>query len=346
MPDNNQKPIFIIGCERSGTTLIRLILHSHPRIALPPQTKFLKKIYKRRLRWRDLRKLKNRRRLADWFTNHFDKRTKLPDLGLNPDVIRLEVVASANTLGAAASGVFKLYSSKFDKPRWGDKRPYYIKYLRQLLTLFPDAQIIHVIRDGRDCIASLKNMPWWKQNLPYTILNWQEAIHKGKRARSLLPKEQYFEIRYEDFISHPEKWTREICNFLGETFYPEMLQFQKTAQIAVPDYKMPWHSTTRESLSSAAIGRWQRDLEKWQIGLIEKKVGRELKEWNYQLSNMKYTVPFREQIKFYWELVKYRTQSLFLTGLDRFMSFFYPWPLDYQFYPSKSKEGPNLEKEL
>ncbi|HIF27181.1 MAG TPA: hypothetical protein EYQ40_01340, partial [Candidatus Marinimicrobia bacterium] len=60
MSKNNQKPIFIIGCERSGTTLIRLILHSHPNIALPPQTKFLKKIYKRRLQWRNLANEANR----------------------------------------------------------------------------------------------------------------------------------------------------------------------------------------------------------------------------------------------------------------------------------------------
>jgi hypothetical protein len=231
MSKNNQKPIFIIGCERSGTTLIRLILHSHPNIALPPQTKFLKKIYKRRLQWRNLANEANRIKLSHWFTDHFDNHTKLPDLGLEAGDIRKEIVSSATSLGAAATGVFKLYSRKFNKPRWGDKRPYYIKYVKQLLALFPDAQIIHVVRDGRDCIASLMKMPWWKKDLAYTILNWQEAIQEGKRANRSLPVEQFIEIRYEDFVSHPEKWARELCRFLGEKYNSDMLKFQEIAEM-------------------------------------------------------------------------------------------------------------------
>ena len=116
MPENNQKPIFIMGCERSGTTLIRLILHSHPNIALPPQTKFLKKIYKRRLQWLNLANEANRIKLSHWFTDHFDNHTKLPDLGLESGDICKEIVSSATSLGAAATGVFKLYSRKFNKP--------------------------------------------------------------------------------------------------------------------------------------------------------------------------------------------------------------------------------------
>ena len=330
MSENNQKPIFIIGCERSGTTLIRLILHSHPNIALPPQTKFLKKIYKRRLQWRNLANEANRIKLSHWFTDHFDNHTKLPDLGLEAGDIRKEIVSSATSLGAAATGVFKLYSRKFNKPRWGDKRPYYIKYLRQLLALFPDAQIIHVVRDGRDCIASLMKMPWWKKDLAYTILNWQEAIQEGKRANRSLPVEQFIEIRYEDFVSHPEKWARELCRFLGEKYNSDMLKFQEIADIAVPDYKMPWHSATREPISNTAIGRWQRDLEKWQVSLIEKVMGQELKEWGYELSNVDATIPIGERIKYFKGLVSYRMNRWFVLGLDWFISLFYPWPLSYK----------------
>ncbi len=330
MSANNQKPIFIVGCERSGTTLIRLILHSHPNIALPPQTKFLKKIYKRRLRWRNLTNEASRIKLGRWFAEHFDKRTKLPDLGLEVGAIHKEIISSATSLGAAATSVFSLYSRKFNKPRWGDKRPYYIKYLKQLLALFPDAQIIHVVRDGRDCIASLLKMPWWKEDLVYSIFNWQEAIRKGKHASRVLPEEQFIEIRYEDFVTHPEKWTRELCRFLGEEYHPEMLRFQETAEIAVPDYKMPWHSATREPLSSTAVGRWQKDLEKWQIRLIENAAGRELKEWGYELSGVNAIIPLGERFKYYKGLVEYRLNGWFISGLDRFISLFYPWPLSKQ----------------
>ena len=153
--------------------------------------------------------------MGHWFVDNFEKRTKLPDLGLEIGAIHKEIISSATSLGAAASGVFRLYSRKFDKPRWGDKRPYYIKYLKQLLALFPDAQIIHVVRDGRDCIASLLKMRWWKEDLVYSIFNWQEAIRKGKQASRVLSEEQFIEIRYEDFITHTGKMDPRIVPVSG-----------------------------------------------------------------------------------------------------------------------------------
>ena len=84
MQNISNKPIFIVGCERSGTTVVRLILHTHPNIAIPPQTKILKKLYKRRLIFRDLSKKQNRSKIAEYILSNYDKKTKLVDLGVDP----------------------------------------------------------------------------------------------------------------------------------------------------------------------------------------------------------------------------------------------------------------------
>jgi hypothetical protein len=84
--------------------------------------------------------------------------------------------------------VFQRYAARFDKPRWGDKRPAYIQNLDVILRLFPDAQIVNIVRDGRDCVASLKEMSWHRQDLYATIAAWARAVDEARRAaRRLTP---------------------------------------------------------------------------------------------------------------------------------------------------------------
>ena len=65
----SDRPIFVIGCPRSGTTMLQLMLHSHPRIAVPPETRFLVPGYYRRFFFGDLREQRNRRRLGRWIVS-------------------------------------------------------------------------------------------------------------------------------------------------------------------------------------------------------------------------------------------------------------------------------------
>ena len=128
---NDIRPIFIAGSERSGTTLLRLMLHAHPHIAIPPQTKYLKKLYKRRLLFGNLQKEKNREKLAEWFFTHFDKSTKLNDLEIDQDSLRKGLLES-KSLGAALAVPWICYAQGHGKERWGDKRPYYIHHMEKL----------------------------------------------------------------------------------------------------------------------------------------------------------------------------------------------------------------------
>ena len=108
-------------------------------------------------------------KIIEWMLQR-ETNTKLIDLKLDSSHLR-ELWANCTTLGEITGTVFQQYSETRHKPRWGDKRPYYIRYISQLLKLYPDARIIHVIRNGHDCIASLKRMPWWKKNSIHSMLN-------------------------------------------------------------------------------------------------------------------------------------------------------------------------------
>ena len=168
------------------------MLHAHQRIAIPPEDRELLEIYHARHRYGDLRKPSNHRRLAQRLAQ--ERRFRL-----GADAITDVVLAAPPTLGSAFGAVRQAYARKFDKPRWGDKRPVFLLEYDVILRLFPDAQLIHIVRDGR-AVASLKRMPWWKTGAIGGMARWVESIKAGERLRRRLRADQFCEIRYEDLV--------------------------------------------------------------------------------------------------------------------------------------------------
>lgn len=190
------RPIFVVGCPRSGTTLLQLMLHAHPRIAIPPETRHLLPAYHRRAAFGDLRDPANRARVAEFITSG----RRYCDLKVPRAQLISTIVDGPPTIGSALGLVFVEYARRFGKPRWGDKRPLYLHHVPTLLRLFPDAQIVHIIRDARACVASLKRMPWWRGGGVAAAARWVHSMRDGRRARRRLRPGQYYELRYEDLV--------------------------------------------------------------------------------------------------------------------------------------------------
>jgi hypothetical protein len=282
-PDHaaSDRPIFIVGCPRSGTTLLQLMLHAHPAIAIPPENRFLLELYDRRDQFGDLRERHNRRKVAKFIVKR--RRSKVRDYGLNPSRTKRRIVQAAPTVGSAAGVVFRSYAARFGKRRWGDKRPAYIQRLDTVLRMFPEAQVIHIVRDGRDCVSSLKRMPWWDGGSMVAIWTWRSAIVNGRRARARLSPDSYIEMRYEDLVTAPEDELRRLCDFLGEEFSEAMLEPQRVADVAVPDRKV-WHTRTYQAVDDKAMQRWRNDLEPWELDLFEFVAAPQMRLHGYELS--------------------------------------------------------------
>ena len=274
------RPIFVVACPRSGTTLLQVMLHAHPRIAIPPENRFFLETYKSRKKFGDLRKPAKRAALAKSIT----KQKRYADMKVPPEVLKQAIVDGPPTVGSALGIVFREYAAHFGKPRWGDKRPLYLNYIPLLLTLFPDAQIINIVRDGRDCVASLKRMPWWKTGSISAISRWVQSMNMSARARKSLRPDQYYEFKYEDLVSDPRTELEKLCAFLGEEFHEAMLEPSRVAGEAVPERKSH-HARTHESVSTASVGQWAEKLERWEIAVIETLGRRHFKYYGYPLSD-------------------------------------------------------------
>jgi hypothetical protein len=277
----SDRPIFIVGCPRSGTTLLQLMLHSHRRIAIPAETRFVLPAYWRRRDFGDLNDAQNRRILAKWIVGR--KGSRFADLGLDPQAVATEIAAGPPTLGSAVEIVFRAYARRFGKPRWGDKRPGYLVHLDVLLRMWPNAQFVHLIRDGRDCVASLQEMPWYRPDIYHAICTWREAIDYGRRYARRLGPGSFYQLQYERLVADPAGELAKLCGFLGEDYDAAMAAPQDIAERTVPAWKK-WHTDTRAAIRSSRVGSWTHRLQPWEIGLAEAALGSRLTDIGYELS--------------------------------------------------------------
>lgn len=277
----SDRPVFVIGCARSGTTMLQLMLHAHPHIAVPPETRFLETAYYRRRVYGDMRDVRNRQNLAEWIAR--DKSTKFWDLGIGQDDYIRQAAQGPGSLGSVIGRAFRMYGERFGKPRWGDKRPSYVRKVDILRRLFPDAQFVHLIRDGRDCAASLKEMPWYSLDSFHAIANWAEAIDAGDRLRRKLPEDTYYELSYEELTHDPATQLKRLCQFLNEDFDSAMCEPHMLAGVAVPKNKT-WHSNTHTEVTGERVGSWSTRLTAWEIALCEEVLGERLLRHGYELS--------------------------------------------------------------
>jgi hypothetical protein len=254
---NSCRPIFVLGCPGSGTSLLRRMLNNHPRIAIPPETRFLLSAYEHRDAYGDLRELENRKALAEWIVAGAG--TRFGSLGLSPRRITDEIVAGPPTLGSALGIVLRGYARQLGRPRWGDSRPGYVRYIDALLRLFPNAQIVHVIRDGRDCVASLKRMSWWRMPIHHSVATWIQAIDAGHVAAGRLSPGTYTETRHERLIGDPTGSLRVLCEFLGEEYVPAMAR----------------------PVESISPSTWTHTLERWELELCETAMAERLTGYGY-----------------------------------------------------------------
>jgi hypothetical protein len=195
----SERPIFIIGCARSGTTLVRLILDSHPRISAGAETKFLP----------ELGAMVERARIEGKF-----------------DVSRAYVLELMRGFYGRLQGDYMI---RRGKRRWAEKTPGYTMHLPLIEELYPTAQYVHVIRDGRDVVASHRDRWGYRTALGTGLRKWPAYITVARRFARGLPPDRYHEMRYEDLVREPEQTARELFAFLGEPWDPQVLAYDLSA---------------------------------------------------------------------------------------------------------------------
>ncbi len=314
----SDRPVFVMGCPRSGTTLVTLMLHAHSRIAMPPETRFLLDVYRRRGEFGDLTVRANRRRLAKAIVRN--RGNRFLHLGLERLPVRKAIVRGAPTVGSALGTVFRSYAARFGKPRWGDKLPTYFRNVEAIRAMFPDAQFVHVVRDGRDCVASLKTMTWWQRRADSVdaMALWVHSVDCVRRAAKSLPSDALWELRYEDLVVDPERELRALCDFLGEEFEEDMLTPRRVVEQSLPTREREgWHANTLNDVSASRVGGHREVLDPWELRLMERVAGSRMRRLGYDVVPAQGRPPFWQWLRYAVKLTSLRIRTRVLAHKDR-----------------------------
>jgi Sulfotransferase family len=266
--------------------MLRLLLNSHPEIAVPAETLFFGEV------------LRHARRFGDFSTpEQVDAfaREVVSALAesLRPvsEVFRVnaEEIAAAVTAAGARSYASAFWSfldflaCREGKRLWGEKTPFYSAWLTKLGVAYPKGRFIALVRDPRDVAMSLHGISWGRREYPTLAdagMRWRYAMDGIERARPLLG-ERLKVIRYEDLVADPEGHARALCEFLGVRFAPEMLRFHETAGRAMPPGVDAWHSRVTQPVNASRVGLWRQEYTPEDVGMIELAAGPSMEPWGY-----------------------------------------------------------------
>ena len=262
-------PVFIVGCGRSGTTLLRSALNAHSRISVPLESLFIVD-YLRAAEHRPLPSL-IRACLQEY---------ELKEWGIDLQKISLEGLA---TLPDFLERLHLAYGG-FRKDIWAQKTPRFIRHLELIDHFFPDARYIHLIRDPRAVAASLIRSPVHASTARHAALRWRDDVAAGLAFESRYPS-RVLRVHYEDLVRCFGDTLKGICGFIGVAFETAMLDHQRYRdhQYLEPYYREV-HRNLEETITRDRVTAWTNELTPEEIATVEAICGASMEPLGYPLT--------------------------------------------------------------
>lgn len=271
------RPIFVAGSARSGTTLLQSALGAHARIAAPPELYFVTRISSLADYYGDLRDdAALERALRD--TLGF---VLLDPLRLDVESLLAEAKAGPRSYGGLLSSVVHHIAASWGKQRWSDKTPWQSPAV--VWELLPDAQVVHIVRDPRDVIASSLEAPWIEDRPLELARAWRRFNTSATQQGASAGPSRYHRIRYEDLVADPESVLRLVCAFLQEDFDPAMLDpAARAVSGTIVDAAAPWQQEVASPIGASRVGRYVDVLTRRDRCLIAPVIDRSTLAFGYE----------------------------------------------------------------
>jgi len=289
--------VFIVGCSRSGTTLLQRLINAHSQIAITPESHWICRLFKQ-----------DRGLTQEGVVTPELIPLLLEDL--NPRFVRLNIgqeellklLASDRPVRYASfiSGIFDLYGKAKGKELVGNKTPGFVRKIRTLHALWPQARVVHLVRDGRDVCLSMINRPlhnvnrgplytWAQDPVTTAGLWWEWSVKLGRQAGNSLGSAQYYEMRYESLVAQAAKECAALCVFLGLPYQEVMLRFHEGRKRAAPpsDAKHAWLPSTEDESEfrlrpiTGGLRDWRSQMPREDLEKFEAAAGGLLDELGY-----------------------------------------------------------------
>jgi hypothetical protein len=272
-------PVFVIGCGRSGTTLLyHMILSAGDFAVYRTESNAINLLEPR---FGDLSRRKNRERLMEAWLN-----SKLFSVsGLDAEEIKAKVLAECTDGGSFLSIVMEEIARKQGVRRWADCTPEHLLHLPRIKKTIPDALIVHIIRDARDVALSTEKQGYIRpiplDRTPGTIvagLYWEWMVNRGREGgRKLGP--DYMEVHFEELVGDPPTVLRRVGDFIEHD-----LDYERILRVGVGSVSEPNTSFSSDGKSFTPVGRWKNSFSAENLAMFEGLVGGTMRELGYTLA--------------------------------------------------------------
>jgi hypothetical protein len=257
------RPLFFVSAGRSGTTLLRSMLVAGGEIAIPPETQTVHVAARRfstlqHLGWADLSRL-----IIALFESH--RNFHIWQVNLNEAYQSVtNMPAAERSLARIVDHIYLAYAHQQfpEATKWGDQSPIHTFYWPWILRVFPRARFIHMVRDGRDAIASMYERGKHLKrgmSLEEATYRWTTSIDRVLALQEHLGEGEVLEVRYEDLVREPEGTLANICAFSGLEFKNEMLEFWRLPSTLEHRYH-EYHRNIAKPVFTDSIGKWTERL--------------------------------------------------------------------------------------
>lgn len=239
-------PIFILGAERSGTTLLRLILDSHERIAIGPESGFMGAV-------ETLKQIPGWKHGTGWYER----------FGVTEDEMNARI-------RAFFADFFGDYAKRQGKIRWGEKTPFHCWHIEEMSNIFPDAVFVGIVRHPAATALSLLR---WHHPWDESLERWVRVNTEVLRLGAVLGSQRFALCRYEDVVLHTEPTMRALIAFLGEPWSDLLLRHDKVQRAKKAPRVSDGGTRPGDSIDSTRVGRWITQLTIEQHETVEAVAG-------------------------------------------------------------------------
>lgn len=275
---------FILGRPRSGTTLLRTLFDAHPNCAVPLECAFIMNMsrkYEKVVNWTSDLLLE--------FHADVQKHVKFDRWAIDLDALKADLLRCQgnNTFQGICKVVYLNYPSHFPKENilWiGDKNPVYATYTPMMMRLFAEAKFIHLVRDPRDNIISLKNVDFEGPFSALLAYRWRHSARSLSKIKKKYPA-KFYTIRYEDMVRQPQKYYREMCDFLNIPYNDTVFDFYKKQDEVLGRFNvenfLKYHKSLLSPINTDKVDLWKTQLPDRDIRITEWVCGRWIKYYGY-----------------------------------------------------------------
>lgn len=270
----NKPPIFIVACPRSGTTLLANILNSHSNIAIGAETHFFNAVFKQN----NFQDKSQEEQVEQFFANN-----RIADFCKHADISREDVLSKLDSDSKPASifaALMQVFLAKQSKARWAEKTPQHLFCVKDILEVYPEAKIIHVLRDGRDVVNSLMKMPWRPKGLLNNARFWNYYVSRASKLEKETHAKNFISIKYEDLLTDAQAVINKVCQFIDEPFEAAMLEREGSSVFS--DWENEWKQKASQDLDSSRVNAWQEELDQDDQAILNFLQEQKLKEFGYQ----------------------------------------------------------------